>query len=98
MEVMTEMGLLHEGVKVDKQKYIELAAANTVVEMGKSKRGEQPMTEKLDLAMLDVVDQNHEGNITWDEYQILMKSGCFGEDEAKAAFDFLDKKKSGIID
>ena len=59
MEVMTETGLT-EGVKVDKQKHIELAAANTVVEMGKVKRGEQPMTEKLDLAMLDVVDQYHE--------------------------------------
>jgi len=97
MEVTREMGL-PEGVKLDKQKYMGLAAAMAVAEVGKIKRGEQPLMEKLDQASFDVVDRHHDGNITWDEYQLLMKSGNFGEDAAKAAFDFLDRNKNGKID
>lgn len=97
MEVAREMGF-PEGVTLDKQKFIELAAAMMVVQVGKIKRGEQPLTEKVDQASFDVVDRNHDGNITWDEYQLLAKTGHLGEDAAKAAFDFLDRNKNGKID
>ena len=84
-------------VKVDQQKFLELAAAYAVLERGRLEKGETPYLEVSNSTMLDVVDRNQDGAITWDEYKIFMDAGNMGEESAKAAFALLDKDNSGKI-
>ena len=97
LEFTTALGLT-EGVKADKQKFLELAANMVVAEIAKVKRGEKTLVEKMENAVFDVVDTSRDGTITFDEYVILMKAGNFPEDAAKAAFTLLDKDKSGKLE
>ena len=86
------------GVKVDKQEFIQLSAAMAEGEMVRVNRGEVSMTEKRNNAVFDVLDKNHDGQVTWEEYKLLTEIFDFGEDTAKATFALLDKNKSGKID
>ena len=49
-------------------------------------------------AVFDVVDKNHDGFVTFEEYKILMEASNFGEEAAKTAFNLLDKNKNGKIE
>ena len=96
-EYVDAMGVA-EGVKVDKNNFRELAAAMSLAEIGRRDSGEMTMAEKIGNAAFDVLDKNHDGSLTWDEYYAGMKASGFGEEEARASFNFLDKNKSGEID
>ena len=50
------------------------------------------MIQKHNVALFDVVDRNHDGNLGWDEYKSVMEASGFDEASAtiKAAFDMLD--------
>ena len=97
MEYADEIGVA-EGVKVDKVKFRELAAALSLAEIGRRDRGEMTMAEKVGNAAFDVLDHNHDGSISWDEYKMGMEASGFDEEIAKVTFKFLDKNKSGEID
>ena len=97
LEFNNELGLT-EGVKADKQKYIELAAAMAVNEMAKVKRGEITLLEKQNAALFDVVDRNQNERLTFEEYKLAVMALNFDENAAKATFDLLDRNKNGTID
>ena len=67
-------------------------------ELAKYKRGEETLFEKFSNASFDVVDHNHDGNITWQEYWIVAKANGFDEPSARGAFDAMDLNKNGKID
>ena len=90
-ELTTAIGIT-ETTKADKKKFVELLAAFVTEEKAKA------LIEKHNEALFDVVDRNHDGHITWEEYKSVMETRGFNEPSARAAFDFLDKDKNGKID
>ena len=97
MEYTAALGLT-EGVEVDKQKYLEGAAAMKVAELARLKRGEGSLLERLDNSWFDIVDTNHDGHVTFEEYKVLMKASNFDLESAKATFALLDKNKKGKLE
>ena len=89
---------LTQGVQADKKKFRELAAAWQLAETGRRDKGEMTMSEKVNNAHFDVLDKNHDGYVTWDEYKVMIEAAGLGEEEARGAFNLLDKDKSGKID
>ena len=96
LEFTDALGLT-KGVQADKQKYLELVAAFSLAEVARKKRGQMPLVEKRGSALFDVVDRNHDGRVTFEEFKIVMKSFGFDEDAGKATFARLDKNKDGAI-
>ena len=96
IEYADSMGIT--GVKVDKVKFREIAAALSLAEIGRRDRGEMTMAEKVGNAAFDLLGHNHDRSISLDEYKIGMAASGFDEGVAKVTFNFLDKKKSGEID
>ena len=87
-----------EGVKADKQKFLELLSVAVADDIAKFKKGEKTLTERFAGAYFDVVDQNHDGCINWDEYKIVMEASGFPEESARGTFELLDKNKNGKIE
>ena len=56
------------------------------------------MAEKVSNAIFHVLDQNHDGSISWDEYKVWMAATGFDEEVAHVTFKFLDINKCGEID
>ena len=97
MEYADALGLT-EGVKADKEKFLELAAAMSIAEIARVKKGEKSLIEIFDNVFFDVVDRNHDGYLTFDEYKVLMTAGNYDDDAAQGAFALLDKNKNGKIE
>ena len=97
VELTDALGL-GDRVKADKKMFVELLAPFAVGEKAKMEKGEETLIEKHNVALFDVVDSNHDGNLTWDEYKSVMEDSGFDETTAKTAFDTLDKNKNGTID
>ena len=97
MEWAAAIGI-KEGVKATKQEYLKLMATMAVSENAKVKRGEKSLIYKLDNALFDVVDVNHDGNITLNEYKLVMKAFNLDEASSEAGFNAIDRNKNGKID
>ena len=82
-----ELGLT-EGLKADKQKYLELAAAMAVNEMAKVKRGEITLLENQNdsNALFEVVDRNQNGRLTFEECKLAVMALNVDENAAKATY------------
>lgn len=89
---------IKEGVKASKEDYLKLMAAMAVSENAKVKRGEKSLIYKVDNALFDVVDVNHDGNITLNEYKLVMKAFNLDEASSEAGFAAVDRNKNGKID
>ena len=93
-----ELGLTG-GAKVDQDKYVQLVAVFAVKQMNASMKGEETVYDKLVNAMFDVVDHNHDGTISWEEYKTVTAAGeMISVEAARAGFDMLDKNKNGKIE
>ena len=97
LEYAAGLGLT-EGVKVDRQKFLECAAAMAVAETAKVKSGGKSLLEMVDNAGFDVVDQNHDGHVTFEEYKVMMNAYHFDLESAEATFAVLDKNKNGKLE
>lgn len=89
---------LTEGVKADKSKLIELGAAMNILELQRMKKGEETITGKAHSALFDIVDKNHDGYLTLEEYKIVMKAFDSSTEAAEATFNLLDKNKNGKVE
>ena len=89
---------LTEGVRADKEKWIQLCAVNAIAEKERMKKGEETGTSKVYNAIFDIVDKNHDGYVTLDEYKTVMESSDTGPEAAEATFAVLDKNKNGKIE
>ena len=56
---------LSEGVKADKKMLLKLLAAFVVGEKAKMDKGKETLIQKHNVALFDVVDRNHDGNLGW---------------------------------
>ena len=93
-----EIGMT-EGVKLDKDQYVQMAASFAAKQMNAVMKGEPcSAIENLDNAMFDMVDRNHDGTISWEEYKTVMTASNLPEEAARAGFDMLDKNKNGKIE
>ena len=54
--------------------------------------------ERVHNAIFDIVDQNHDGHVTLEEYKIFMEASDHKSDVAEATFKVLDKNKNGKIE
>ena len=52
----------------------------------------------VDNAGFDVVDQNYDGHVTFEEYKVMMNAYHFDLESAEATFAVLDKNKNGKIE
>ena len=95
---LTDALRLGEGVKAEKKTFVELLAAFVVREKAKIDKGEESLIEKHNVALFNVVDRNHDGNLTWEEYKSVMEACGFDEATARGVFDMIDKNKNGKID
>ena len=95
---LTEALRLAEGVKANKKTFLELLGSFVVGEKAKIDKGEVTLIEKHNVALFDVVDRHHDGNLTWEEYKSVMEASGFEEATAITVFDMLDKDKNGKID
>ena len=72
-----------EGVKLDKDQYVQLAAVFAAKQMDAVMKGEPSSVEKLDNALFDMVDRNHDGTISWEEYKTVMTASNLPEEAAR---------------
>lgn len=90
---------LTEGVKADKNKLIELAAAMGLAELQRVVKGEETITSKVHNAIFDIVDKDHDHRyVTLEEYKIFMEASDHSPEVAEATFNLLDKNKDGKIE
>ena len=87
-----------EGIQLDKDQYIQMAAAFAAKQMNAVMKGEPSSVEKLDNALFDMVDRNHDGTISWEEYKTVMAASNIPEEAARAGFDMIDTNKNGKIE
>ena len=89
---------LTEGKKSTREQFVKDFAAFAVVERRKKERGEEPLLLKLNVIWYDVVDTNHDGSLTLDEYRTVMSACNFDPSAADATFKILDKNKNGKVE
>ena len=95
--ITKELGITGS-MKVDKETYYKPIAEMAVAEVARSKRGEETLLDNFYDAWFDVVDKNHDGYLSWDEFKVMMVTANFGEDAAKATFALMDEDKNEKID
>ena len=96
-EFCDEFGLT-EGVRADKDKLVQLAAAMGIAEMERMRKGDKTVTSKVHNAIFDVVDKNHDGCLTLEEYKVIMEASDHKPEAAEATFKVLDKNKNGKVE
>ena len=97
-EHIVAMGIT-SGKKLTKDEYVKNMAKMAVVEHAKRVRGEKMSLAKVNDAMYDLFDINHDGTVTLDEFTTVMNIvyGCDSK-EAEATFHLIDTNKNGKIE
>ena len=91
------MGLT-PGKKATKEEFISGAAAMAEAERAKKLKGEETVLERLNNAWYDVVDTNHDGCVTLDEWRQVQKACNYDASAADKKFEVVDKDKNGKIE
>ena len=87
------------GKKLTKEEYVKNMAKMAAVEHGKRIRGEKLSLAEVNDAMYDLMDVNHDGTVSLDEFTTVMKVayGCDAK-EAEATFRRMDTNKNGKLE
>ena len=94
----TAMGVT-PGKKLNKDEYVKAMAQMGVAENARKAKGERTLGSYLNDAWHDVVDKNHDGFVTLDEFRTIMKACNIEKTEvADARFNAIDKDKNGKVD
>ena len=96
LELTKAMGI-SGSAKVDQQKFLELGATYVAFERARIEKGETPYLEVSKNMILNILDRNRDGMVTWDEFNTCVSVSNIGEEFTKAVFALLDKDKSGKI-
>ena len=98
MEHIAAMGVT-PGIKVTKDEYVKNMANMAVIEHAKRLNGEEMSLAKVNDALYDLFDINHDGVVTLEEFRTVMNIayGCDAE-EADATFRLIDTNKNGKIE
>lgn len=97
VEYCAAMGLTR-GKRLTKEEYVKEMAKMAADEVAKRKRGEEPLLFKVNHAFYDVVDTNHDGHVTLDEYKAILRAWRFGPEAAEESFRVIDTNKNGKIE
>lgn len=89
---------LTQGKRLTKEEYVKQAANAAESELEKRKRGEETLLGKVQNAYFDVIDKNHDGFVTLEEYKLTMKINGLDSEAAEAAFKLIDKNKNGKVE
>ena len=96
-DYVKEMGL-EPGKKLTKEEYMKAMAGMAVSENARKAKGERTLGSFVNDAWHDLVDKNHDGFVTLDEFRIVMKACNVGQEAADARFNALDKDKNGKVE
>ncbi|XP_011403237.1 PREDICTED: clytin-like [Amphimedon queenslandica] len=98
LEFFAALGVKN-GQQVAKDQFVEVIAAFVAKQMEARSQGKETLIEKYDNAVFDLVDYNHDGTLSWEEYKAVMVAGGFvTEESARSGFETLDKNKNGKIE
>ena len=92
------LGVAEPGKKLNKDEYVEAMAETAVAELAKKAKGERTLSSYLNEAWHAVVDKNHDGFVTKDEFDTIMKACNVTPEMADARFNAIDKNKNGKIE
>ena len=95
-EYCAGMGLT-PGKKSTREQFVKDMAAFAVSERSKKAAGEQPLLFKANNAWHNVVDTNHDGYLTLDEYRIIARACNLKVATADAMFARIDTNKDGKV-
>ena len=98
MEHIAAMGVT-PGKKVTKDEYVENMANMAVAEQAKRLKGEIMSLAKVNDALYDMFDINHDGVVTLEEFRTVMKIAyCCDAEVADTTFLQIDTNKNGKIE
>ena len=86
------------GKKLNKDEYVKVSAEMAVAEQAKKAKGERTLVSYVNEAWHAVVDKNHDGFVTRDEFHAIMKACNVTTEMADARFNAMDKNKNGKIE
>lgn len=88
---------LYPGITLTKDEYVKAAAAHSQREMTTFESGEGSLLHKVNNALFDIVDKNHDGNISLEEYRAFTKMSSLDESYADAMFKGIDANHDGKV-
>ena len=86
------------GKKLNKDEYVKAMAEMAAAETARKAKGEKTLGNFVNDAWHDVVDKNHDGFITLDEFRTVMKACNATQEMADARFNAIDKDKNGKVE
>ena len=86
------------GRKLNKDEYVKVMAEMAVAENARKAKGEKTLASYATEAWHDVVDKNHDGFVTIDEFRTVMKACNMPAAMADARFNVIDANKNGKIE
>ena len=93
LELAKVYGVTGQESKVDWDTALQSVAKYAEIESAKIEKGEETLFHKVENASFDLVDQNKDGYVSWEEYLVVMKAWNHSEDTARSIFDRWDKRK-----
>ena len=86
------------GTKLSKDQYVKAIAEFVVAENAKRAKGETTLRDKVNYAFYDVVDKNHDGYVTKEEFCAIMAACNVKPELAEQRFNEIDTNKNGKIE
>ena len=93
----TAMGAT-SGAKLNKDEYVKASAKMAVSETARKAKGEPTLGSLVTKAWHGVVDKNHDGTISLDEFRTVMKACNAPQEMVEARFKAMDKNNNGKIE
>ena len=87
-----------KGTRVMKDQFVVNFAVFAASERAKKKRGEEPLLFKLNNAYFDVVDANHDGCVTLEEYRKVTIACNFDPSTADETFKLIDLNRNNKVE
>ena len=96
-EFVIGMGI-KKGEKVTLEQFLKGCSELAVGEVAKKRRGQPVLLNSLTSAWFDVIDTDHDGCVSLEEFRTMMKSMDFGASAADESFKVVDTNKNGKIE
>ena len=97
IDYTTAMGVT-ASTKLNKDQYVKAMAELAVAENARRAKGETTLRDAVNNAWYDVVDKNHDGSVTKDEFCTIMQACNVKPEVAEQRFNAIDTNKNGKID
>lgn len=85
------------GVRLTKEQFVEKMSEFASLEKARHDEGKDPMIFMIADALYDAADTNHDGFLSLDEYEKVLKASGFDAGTAKIVFDSIDTNHDGKL-